>query len=147
MSYTLQLLFITFCKKKFVLLADMNLVRDNIQFQTFYESFLFEHLVKKLISLKRDTPTGIYHNITNISKRFIKSMALEIGISNSHKMIMTVFHCWFSILHYNHGHCQGIIMKFFGGNCFRNTSKLHLLMVFVFCLVSLSCFIASFNKI
>ena len=40
---------------------------------------------------KGDTPTGIDHVITNIPKRFMKSMALETGISDHHKMIMTLF--------------------------------------------------------
>ena len=54
-------------------------------------SLLFEHLIKKLICYKGNTPTGIDHILTNISKRFTKSMVLETGISDHHKMIVTIF--------------------------------------------------------
>ena len=73
----------------------MNIVRDNTQLQNFCESFLLEHLIKKPTCYKGDTPTGIDHIITNIPKRFMKSMALETGISDHHKMIMTIFHSAF----------------------------------------------------
>ena len=71
--------------------GDLNIVQDNTQLQIFCESFLFEHLIKKPTCYKGDTPTGIDHIITNIPKRFMKSMALETGISDHHKMIMTIF--------------------------------------------------------
>ena len=77
--------------KNCVLLGDLNIVRDNTQLQNFCESFLLEHLIKKPTCYKGDTPTSIGHIITNIPKRFIKSMALETGISDHHKMIMTIF--------------------------------------------------------
>ena len=95
MSFTLQLLSIalyTLC----VLLGDLNIVRDNTQLQNFYESFLFEHLIKKPTCYKGDTPTGIDHIITNIPKRFMKSIALETGISDHNKMIMTIFRSTFA---------------------------------------------------
>ena len=84
----------TFCStlyKNFVLLDDLNIVQDNTQLQNFCESFLLEHFIKKPTCYKGDTPTGIDHIITNIPKRFMKSMALETGISDHHKMIMTIF--------------------------------------------------------
>ena len=95
MSFTLQLLSIalyTLC----VLLGDLTIVRDNTQLQNFYESFLFEPLIKKPTCYKGHTPTGIDHIITNIAKRFMKSMALETGISDHHKMIMTIFRSTFA---------------------------------------------------
>ena len=45
---------------------------------------------------KGDTQTGIDYIITNIPKRFMKSMALETGISDQHKMIMTIFRSTFA---------------------------------------------------
>ena len=56
--------------KSCVLLGDLNIVRDNTQLQNF-----FEHLIKKPTSYKGDTPTEIDHTVTNIPKRFMKSMA------------------------------------------------------------------------
>ena len=82
--------------KNCVLLSDLNIVRDNTQLQNFCESFLFEHLIKKPTCYKGDTPTGIDHIVTNIPKRFMKSMALETGISDHHKMIMTIFRSTFA---------------------------------------------------
>ena len=52
--------------KKYVLLGDLNIVRDNAQLQNFCESFLFEHLIKKPTCYKGDTPTGTDYIITNI---------------------------------------------------------------------------------
>ena len=95
MSFTLQLLSIalyTLC----VLLGDLNIVRDNTQLQNFCEYFLLEHLVKKPTCYKGDTPTGIDHIITNIPKRFMKSMTLETSISDHHKMIMSIFRSTFA---------------------------------------------------
>ena len=46
---------------------------------------------KKPTCCKGHTPTGTDHVITNIPNRFMKSMALETGISGHHKMIMTIF--------------------------------------------------------
>ena len=43
-----------------------------------------------------DTPTGIDHIITNIQKRFMKSTFLEIGITDHHKTIMTIFRSTFA---------------------------------------------------
>ena len=82
--------------KSCVLLGDLNLVRDNTQLQNFCESFLFEHLIKKATCYKGDTLTGIDHIITNISKCFMKSLALETGISDQHKMIMTILRSTFA---------------------------------------------------
>ena len=83
--------FYSFLYKNCVLLGDLNIVRDNTQLLNFCESFLFEHLIKKPTCYMGDTPTGIDHIITNIPKRFMKSMALKTGISDYHKMIMTIF--------------------------------------------------------
>ena len=77
--------------KNCVLLGDLNIVRDNTQLQNLCESFLLEHLIKKPTCYKGDTPIGIDHIITNIPKRFMKSMALETGISDHQKMIRTIF--------------------------------------------------------
>ena len=73
------------------MLGDLNIARDNTELQNLCESFLFEHLIKKPTCYKGDTPTGTDHIITNIPKRFIKAVALETGISDRHKMIMTIF--------------------------------------------------------
>ena len=51
--------------KNYVLLGDLNIVRDNTQLQN-CESFVFEHLTKKPTCYKGDTPTGIDHIATNI---------------------------------------------------------------------------------
>ena len=77
--------------KNCVLLGDLNIVRDNTQLQNFCESFLLEHLIKKPTCYKGDTPTGIDHIITNVPKRFMKSIVLETGIADHHKLIMTIF--------------------------------------------------------
>ena len=77
--------------KNCVLLGDLNIVRDNTQLQNFCESSLLEHFIKKTTCCKGDAPTRIDHIITNIRKRFMKSMALETDISDHHKMIMTIF--------------------------------------------------------
>ena len=77
--------------KNCVLLGDLNIVRDNTQLQNFCESFLLEHLIKKPTCYKGDNPTGTDHIITNVPKRFMKSIVLETGISDHHKMIMTIF--------------------------------------------------------
>ena len=58
-----------------VLLVDLTIVHDNTQLQTFCESFLSEHLIKKPNWHKGDTPTSIDHIITNIPKYVMKSMA------------------------------------------------------------------------
>ena len=70
--------------KNCVLLADLNIARGNTQLQNFCESFLFEYLIKKPTCYNGDTPRGIDHIITNIPKRFMKSTALETGISDHH---------------------------------------------------------------
>ena len=82
--------------KNCVLLGDLNIARDNTQLQHFCESFLFEHLIQKTTCYKVETPTGIEHIITNIPKRFKKSMSLETGISDHHKLIMTIFRSTFA---------------------------------------------------
>ena len=82
--------------KNYVLLDDLNIVRDNTQLQNFCEIFLFEHLIKKSTCHKGDTPTGIGNIITNISKCFMKSMVLETGSSYHRKMIMTIFRSTFT---------------------------------------------------
>ena len=46
--------------------------------------------------LQRGYPTGVDHIITDIPKRFMKSMVLETGISDHHKMIMTIFRSKFA---------------------------------------------------
>ena len=56
--------------KNCVLLGDLNIVRDNTELQNFYESLLFEYLIKKQTCYKGDTPTGVDHIITNIPNRF-----------------------------------------------------------------------------
>ena len=81
--------------KNCVLLGDLNIVHNNTQLQTFCESFLFEHLIKKPNCHNRDTPIGIDHITTNIPKRFLKSMVLETGITGYHKMILTIFRSTF----------------------------------------------------
>ena len=43
-----------------------------------------------------DIPTSIDHIIANIPKCVMKSMALETGISDHHKMIMTIFRSTFA---------------------------------------------------
>ena len=67
----MQLLSITLCK---------SIVRHNTQSQNFCEFFLFELCIKKSTCYKSDTTTDNDHIITNITKRFMKSMALETGI-------------------------------------------------------------------
>ena len=84
--------------KNCALLGDLTIVRDNTQLQNFCESFLLERLIKKPTCYKWDTPTGIVHIITNIPKRFMKSMAFETGISDHHKMIMTIFRSTFELI-------------------------------------------------
>ena len=83
----MQLLSITLCK---------SIVRHNTQSQNFCEFFLFELCIKKSTCYKSDTTTDNDHIITNIPKRFMKSMALETGISDHHKMIMTIFRSTFA---------------------------------------------------
>ena len=46
---------------------------------------------EKLNYYKGDAPTAIGHIIYKHSKRFMKSMALETGISDHHQMIMITF--------------------------------------------------------
>ena len=77
--------------KNCILLGYLNIVRDNTQLQNFYESFLFEHLIKKPTCYKGDNPTGIDHIITSIPKSFMKLMALETAISDNNEMMMTTF--------------------------------------------------------
>ena len=72
------------------LLGDLNIVCGNTQLKNICKSFLFEHLTKKLTCYNGDTSTSTDH-IINISKRFMKSIALETGISDHHKMRITIF--------------------------------------------------------
>ena len=78
------------------MLGDLIIVRDNTQLQNFCESFLFEHFIKKPACYKGDTPTGIDQIIINIPKRFMKLMALETGISDHYKLIMTILRSTFA---------------------------------------------------
>ena len=82
--------------KNSVLLCDLNIVRDNSQLQTFCEFFLFEPLKKKPTCYKGCNTTGNDHIIINIPKCFMKSMALETGILDHHKMIMNTFSSTFA---------------------------------------------------
>ena len=77
------------------LLGDLNIVCGNTQLKNICKSFLFEHLTKKLTCYNGDTSTSTDH-IINISKRFMKSIALETGISDHHKMRITIFCCTFA---------------------------------------------------
>lgn len=77
--------------KNCVLLGYLNIVRDKTHLQNFCEIFQFEYLIKKSTCNKGDTPTGIGHIITNIPKRFMKSMEVETGSSYHQKMITTIF--------------------------------------------------------
>ena len=97
--------------KDCVLLGDLNIVRDNTQLQNFCESFLLEHFIKKPTCYKGDTPTGTDYIITNIPKRFMESMALETGISDHHKMIMTIFRSTFA---------KFLLTKTFYYHCYKN---------------------------
>ena len=82
--------------KNCVLLGDLNIVRDNTQLQNFCESILFEHLIKKATCHKGDAPTRFDDIKLNTPKRFMKSVALETGISDRHRMIVTVFRSRFA---------------------------------------------------
>ena len=78
------------------MLGDLNIVRDNTQLQNFCESILFEHLIKKATCHKGDAPTRFDDIKLNTPKRFMKSVALETGISDRHRMIVTVFRSRFA---------------------------------------------------
>ena len=60
---------------KIILLGELNISRYNTQLQNFQESLLFERLIQKSNCYKGDNPKDIDHFITNIPKRFMKSMA------------------------------------------------------------------------
>ena len=100
--------------KNCVLPSDLNIARNNTQLQYLCESFLFEHFIKKQSFCKGDTPTGIGHIITNISKRFIVSIAFETAISDHQKMIMTIFCSTFG-----KGKLKTAAIKSFIWNCFK----------------------------
>ena len=65
--------------KNYVLLGDLNIVRNNTQLQNFCESLLFQPNCYKGM-----TPKSSDHIIKKRFKTFMKSMALKTGISDRH---------------------------------------------------------------
>mgnify|MGYP001792265277 CR=1 FL=1 len=76
---------------QFVLIGDLNLRINDPKLIEFCENFSLKHLINEPTCFKGENPTQIDHIITNVSSRFMKSCALETGISDHHKMIMTIF--------------------------------------------------------
>ena len=79
-----------------LLIGDFNMTLENVSLQNFCDSFNFEELIKHPTCFKGNNPSCIDHITTNIPKRFMKSLSLETGISDHHKMIMTIFRSTFS---------------------------------------------------
>ena len=116
--------------------------------KTLCDSFLFERFIKKLTYIKGGNPRGNNNNITNIPKRFIKSMALKTDAN--HQMIMTVFILCFSFCFHSlfyitiMDNTQWTFWDFWEVVIFENTSDLQLVKVCflfskIFCLYRIFC--------
>ena len=80
----------------FVLIGDFNIPLGNKALNDLCDSFSLKHLITEATCFKGVNPSCIDHIITNKQFRFMKSCALETGISDHHKMIMSVFRCTFA---------------------------------------------------
>ena len=82
--------------ESFFLLGDFNISRDNELLNDFCNSFSLSHLIKSPTCFKGSNPSSIDHIITNMPTRFMKSCTLETGISDHHKLIMSIFRSTFA---------------------------------------------------
>ena len=75
----------------FLIIGDLNIPLGNQCLNDFCDTFSLKHLIKDATCFKSANPSCIDHIITNASSRFMKSCTLETGISDFHKLVMTVF--------------------------------------------------------
>ena len=72
------------------LIGDFNMTPENKSLTYFNNSSNFQHLISEPTCFKSIKPSQIDHILTNHKKSFMKSSAMETGISDFHKMIFTI---------------------------------------------------------
>ena len=78
--------------KTFVLPDDFKIPNNSSMLNDFCDAFSFKNLITEPTCYKGMNPSCTDHILTNIPSHFMKSCALiEAGISDYHKMIMTIF--------------------------------------------------------
>ena len=80
----------------FILMGDFNIPLGEKLLKDLCNSFSLKHLITEATCFKGENPSCIDHIITNNPNRYMKSCALETGISDHHKMIMSVSRCTFA---------------------------------------------------
>ena len=74
-----------------LLLGDMNATQDNISMKNFNEIYNLENLIKEPTCFKNpQNPSSIDVMLTNDKTKYSKSMTLETGLSDHHKMTISV---------------------------------------------------------
>ena len=74
----------------FLLLGDFNISRDGGRLKEFCNSFSLDHLIKTRTCYIGTNPSSIDHIITNMTSLFMRSCTVEMGISDYHKLIMSI---------------------------------------------------------
>ena len=74
----------------FLLLGDFNISRADERLKEFCSSFCLGHLIKTPTCYMGTNPSSIDHIITNMTSLVMKSCTVETGISDNHKLIMSI---------------------------------------------------------
>ena len=81
---------------KFLIAGDMNMQEGETHFDDFLDEFHARNMVKEPTCFKNpDNPSCIDLFITNGNRSFMKTMAVSTGLSDFHKMIVTVMRTTF----------------------------------------------------
>ena len=74
----------------FLLIGDFDIFHDDKLLREFCNSFSLGHIIKTLTCYIGSSTSSIDHNITNMTSLFMKPCTVETGISDYHKLIMSI---------------------------------------------------------
>ena len=74
----------------FLLLGDLKISCDDERLKEFCNSFSLGHFIKKPTCYMGTNPSSVDHIITNTTSLFMKCYTVETGISDYHKLIMSI---------------------------------------------------------
>ena len=77
--------------ENFIILGDFNALKSNKTLGEFYNTFNLKNLIKEPTCYKNiHNPSSIDVILTNRKKDFGNSIAIETGLSDHHKMVLTI---------------------------------------------------------
>ena len=74
----------------FLLPSDLNIYHDDKRLKEFCNSFSLNHIIKTPTCYMGTNPSSIDRIITNMTSLFMKPCTVEAGISDYHKLIMSI---------------------------------------------------------